>query len=371
MKRYFLWHIKDGKSFGVYDLEKSEFALARRETKIGQGHKKFKIENDEEITIEEDLARRDITINSIAKNVLTNEIIDPYNGIKDIKNKIIRATTVAFKEDPLRAYRVARFAAMLDFEVDEKTISLIKSMRNEIASISCERVFEEFKKALMTDKPSIFFEILRKANILDIHFKEIYNLIGKTQPEQYHKEGDSYVHTMMVLDNSVKFTNKLEIRFSCLMHDLGKSITPIEMLPHHYGHDINGVKVVEEFCKRLKIPNSWKKCGKISAKEHMLGGIFNKMTPKKQVDFITRVEKSALGLDGLKIVVLCDRYRDNILPDDIIFDEIGKQCIEIINGNYIKQKYNEENNKKIGELLRKERIEWIKNLKNKNLKNKK
>ena len=356
---------KRGKSFGVYDIENKEFALARKDKKIGKGHKEFEIQNGKDITIKEDLARRDITINSIAKNVLTGEVIDPYRGIKDIQNKIIRATTDSFIEDPLRVYRVARFASELNFTVEERTIKMMEEIKEELKTLSPERVFTEFRKALKSDKPSVFFEVLKKANILDVHFKEISDLIGKTQPVEYHPEGDSYNHTMIVVDKSAILTSIIEVRFSALVHDLGKGITPKEMLPHHYGHDKNGAKLVENLGNRLKIPNSWIKCGKVSAKEHMLGGIFNKMTPKKQVDFITRVNKSLLGLDGLKIVVICDEWKNENMPTDINFTEIGKECISKINGKYIEEKYNIRNKEQVGELLRKERIEWIK----KNIKN--
>ena len=356
---------KRGKSFGVYDIENKEFALARKDKKTGKGHKEFEIQNGKDITIKEDLARRDITINSIAKNVLTGEVIDPYRGIKDIQNKIIRATTDSFIEDPLRVYRVARFASELNFTVEERTIKMMEEIKEELKTLSPERVFTEFRKALKSDKPSVFFEVLKKANILDVHFKEISDLIGKTQPVAYHPEGDSYNHTMIVVDKSAILTSSIEVRFSALVHDLGKGITPKEMLPHHYGHDKNGVKLVENLGNRLKIPNSWIKCGKVSAKEHMLGGIFNKMTPKKQVDFITRVNKSLLGLDGLKIVVICDEWKNENMPTDINFAEIGKECISKINGKYIEEKYNIRNKEQVGELLRKERIEWIK----KNIKN--
>lgn len=351
---------KRGKFFGIYDIENKEFALARKEYKIGIGHKEFDIKNGKDISIEEDLSRRDITINSMAKNVLTGEVIDIYNGKEDLKNKIIRATTNAFIEDPLRVYRVARFASTLEFNVEQNTIEMMRKLKEELKSLSQERVFIEFKKALQSNKPSIFFEVLRKANVLDVHFKEIYNLIGKSQPIEYHPEGDSYNHTMIVVDNSTKLTNDLSIRFSSLVHDLGKGITPEKMLPHHYGHDINGVKLVESFGKRLKVPQNFIKCGKVAAKEHMLGGIFNQMTPKKQVDFINRVSKSKLGLDGMKIVVMADRYRNGNFPNDINFDIIGKKMISQINGKYIKEKYGIVNTKEVGELIRKEQIEWMK-----------
>lgn len=351
-----------GKFFGVYDIDGKEFAIARREKKIEIGHKGFEIETNKNISIEEDLKRRDITINSIAKEVLTGKIIDPFNGVEDIKNKIIRATSESFKEDPLRVYRVARFAATTCFEVEENTLKMMNNLKDELNTLSKERVFVEFRKALASSKPSIFFEVLKKANVLDSHFKEIYDLIGSTQPEKYHPEGDSYNHTMIVVDNSAKLTDDLKIRFSALVHDLGKGITPKWMLPHHYGHDEKGVKLVENFGKRIGVPNSWLKCGKISAKEHMRGGIFNKMTPTKQVDFITRVSKSMLGLDGMKIVVTCDRWRDKEPPKDVNFDMLGKEILRKIDGNKIKEKYKIKDEREIGILLRNKRIELLKSI---------
>lgn len=355
-----------GKSFGVYDIEGKEFAIARKEKKCGKGHKEFKIETGKNITIEDDLKRRDITINSIAEEVLTGKLVDPFNGVKDIENKVIRATSNSFIEDPLRVYRVARFAASLDFNVDANTIMMMKTLKDELNTLSKERVFTEFRKALGTRKPSKFFEILKKANVLDIHFKEIYDLIGSIQPEKYHPEGDSYNHTMIVVDHSAELTDDLKVRFAALVHDLGKGITPKDMQPHHYGHDEKGVKLVENLGKRIGIPKVWLKCGKVSAREHMRGGIFNKMTPAKQVDFITRVSKSMLGLDGMKIVVMCDKWRKEKPPKDIIFDIIGTEVLERIDGNYIKENYNIKDEKDIGEILRNKRIELIKTIENRN-----
>lgn len=353
-----------GKFFGVYDIEGKEFAIARKERKTGKGHKEFEIENGKNITIEEDLKRRDITVNAIAEEVFTGKLIDPFNGISDIENKIIRATSNSFIEDPLRVYRVARFAANLDFEVEKNTIYMMKRLKTELKNLSKERVFTEFKKALSTNKPSKFFDVLRKADVLDVHFKEIYNLIGSIQPEKYHPEGDSYNHTMIVVDHSVELTNDLQIRFSALVHDLGKGVTPKSMLPHHYGHDEKGVKLVAELGKRIGIPKVWLKCGKVAAKEHMRGGIFYKMTPAKQVDFITRISKSILGLEGMKVVVMCDRWREKEAPKDIKFDVIGNKILEKVNGKYIKEKYNIKDERKIGEFLRNERIKLIKKLNN-------
>jgi len=286
-----------GKDFPVFILNNREIALARTEKKTGKGHKNFDFNTDINITIEQDLARRDLTINSIAQNVLTNEIIDPFGGIKDIENKILRKTTSAFSEDPLRVYRTARFATKLGFTVEQDTIVAMNSLKDELKELSKERIFDEFRKALQTDKPSIFFEVLRKADVLDVHFKEIYELIGKLQPIKYHPEGDSYNHTMIVVDKSTKLTDDLAIRYSCLVHDLGKSVTPEKILPHHYGHDEKGVPLVKKLSRRIGVPKKWEKCGIISAKWHMKAGIFNQMTVKKKIELIENVSSSMLGLE--------------------------------------------------------------------------
>jgi len=350
-----------GKAFEVFELLGKEFALARRETKIGTGHKEFQIETGKDITIEEDLSRRDITINAIAQDVITKEIIDPFNGRNDINKKIIRATTSAFKEDPLRVYRVARFAAQLQFDVEDKTFNMMNELKDELDSLSAERVFVEFSKALDTNKPSIFFNILRKANVLEVHFKEIYDLIGALQPEKFHPEGDAYNHTMMALDKSAELTDKLEVRFATLVHDLGKGITPKEEYPHHYQHEIKGIPLVEQLGNRIKVPTNWIKCGQVACKDHMRGGIFYKMKPAKKVDFIERVNKSNLGLSGLQVVVYSDKLSSrNIDEGSIDFETIGKECFNQITGKLIKEKYNLKEGIELGNKLREERIEWIK-----------
>ena len=350
-------HIR-GKSFSVFDIDGKEFAIARKEKKSGKGHKGFEIETDKFITIEEDLARRDITINAIAKEVLTGKIIDPYNGREDLKNKIIRAVTNAFKEDPLRVYRVARFASKYGFEVNKNTIEMMKELKQELNYISEERVYAEFSKALLTEKPSIFFEVLKKSNVLDVHFKCIFKLIGAEQPAKYHPEGDAYNHTLIVLDKVAKATKnytderKLEIRFGALVHDLGKGETPKEEYPHHYMHEKRGVEIVKRFGNELKIPNRLIKCGKTACREHMRGGIFYKMKPSKKVEFVERIDESILGLDGLQIIVNADN------KDAVDFKKIGKQCLEEIDGQYLKQKYGIIEGIEFGNRLHQERVKY-------------
>ena len=355
-----------GKSFEVFEIAHMQFALARKETKQGKGHKEFRIETGEKITIEQDLERRDITINAIAKNVLTEEIIDPFNGRKDIQNKIIRKVSDAFNEDPLRVYRVARIAAQTEFEVEKETLKQMENLKEELITLSKERIFIELRKALETKKPSIFFNVLRSANVLEVHFKEIYDLIGSLQPEQYHPEGDSYNHTMIVVDKSTELNEDTAIRFACLVHDLGKGVTPKELYPHHHGHDEKGVKLVENLGNRINVPNLWKAYGKVASKEHMKGGIFYKMTPAKKVQFIERVAKTKLGLDGLQIVVIADKCSTrDIKEEEISFAEIGKRCIQEINGEVIKSKYPSIEGEQIRERLHAKRVSWMKEEENK------
>ena len=379
-----------GKEFPVFILKQTEIALARKERKTGKGHKEFEFLTNPEITIEEDLARRDLSINSIAQNVLTGEVIDPFHGREDIEKRILRKTTDAFAEDPLRVYRVARFMATLyqNFDLAERenknningiknenqpitsfiiapdTLKAMEQLKAELPTLSKERVFAEFRKALASPKPSLFFEALKQANVLEVHFPEVVNLIGKMQPEKYHPEGDSHCHTMIVVDNSAKLTDNLAIRFSCLVHDLGKGVTPKEMLPHHYGHDEKGVELVQSLGNRIGVPNAWIKCGKTAARWHMKGGIFERMTPKKQVEFIETIGKSMLGLEGLKIVVACDKNRNlediQTTFNQIRFDTVGKQCLATISGQTIMKKYPNLKGKVFGKKLHEERINWIK-----------
>lgn len=366
-----------GKDFPVFILNQKEIALARKERKIGQGHKQFEFLTSPNITIEEDLARRDVTINSIAQDVLTEEIVDPFHGQQDIQKRILRKTTAAFSEDPLRVYRIARFMATLyqplnnnenveQFTVEQETLKAMEQLKEELTTLSKERVFCEFRKALASQKPSVFFETLKEANVLEVHFAQIANLIGQTQPPKYHPEGDSYNHTMRVVDNATKLTNSLAIRFSCLVHDLGKRVTPKEILPHHYGHEEKGIKQVAKLGNTIGVPNSWIKCGKVAAKWHMKGGIFNEMTPKKQVEFIENVSKSMLGLEGLKIVVACDRnhFQEDLQEtlEQIQFAKLGQECLGQVTGESIQKKYSTLEGKQFGEKLHQERINWIKSI---------
>jgi len=341
-----------GAFFPVFQLDNHDFAFARKETKVGPGHKNFTFET-ENITIHDDLARRDFTINSIAKDVLTGEIIDPFNGQKDIENKIIRATSSHFSEDPLRVYRGAQFATRFNFRIDNDTKKLMKSMESELYSLSSERVFTELRKALNSDTPSTFFNLLRELDLLKVHFKEIEDLIDVPQPIKYHPEGDVYNHSMIALDLAAKLTTDEKIRFASLTHDLGKAKTPKEILPHHYDHEKNGIAPLKELCKRLNVPNSWEKLAKVSVKEHMRAGLYNKMSIPKKVDFLERNEKY---LYELEIIATSDKGpRSN---EKISFFEIGKRMLSAVNGKNIDL----PNNESAKGILHQKRIEWLKNI---------
>lgn len=355
--------IKRGKSFFVYDIDGREFAMARSEYKIGKKHTDFKITSNSNITIEQDLVRRDITINSIAEDVLTGEIIDPFNGISDFKNGVIKATSSNFKDDPLRAYRAARFASKFNFDVDENTIKMISELKSDLKYLSPERVFEEFRKAINSDYPVNFFEVLKKANVLDVHFEELYKLIGAIQPIDHHPEGDAYNHTMLAFKMACSITKDEKIRFSALVHDLGKGLTPKEEYPHHYGHDIKGVDEVKKFGKRLRMPKSWIKCGVTSAVEHMKGGIFYRMTPNKQIEFIEKISKTVLGLRGLEIIVESDKNCRGLEKRKVEFADLGEDIINKIDGKYVMNLYpNLKPGLNLKERIHEERIKYLKSL---------
>ena len=271
-----------GKEFPVFIVDiggiKCKVALARKERKVGEGYKGFTFYTDKSVTVEEDLYRRDITINAIAKNILTGELVDPFNGIHDIANKCIRYTSPAFAEDPLRILRVARFAAKLeDFTISYDTIALMISMREELFTIKPERIWQELEKVLACDKPSKFFDTLYESGALFIIFPEIAEL---DVPDMH--DGTAYRHTMKVLDCG---ENKLE-RFGLLVHDFGKALTPCEYHPKHHKHDKLGEIPIRAMCKRLHVPNKYKNFGILCSLNHMKAKRAYNMRPGKFVKWV-------------------------------------------------------------------------------------
>lgn len=267
-----LGYIPVGKDFPVFlhPQTHEEYALARTERKISRGYKGFQVYAEPEVTLEHDLARRDLTINAMAKDVDGN-LIDLYGGQADMKAGVLRHVSSAFAEDPVRILRVARFAARFpQFRVAQETLTLIGNMveSGEVDALVPERVWQELSRGLMERQPSRMFEVLRDGGVLAKILPEIDGLFGVPQPPQHHPEIDVGVHVMMVVDYAAAQNFALPVRFAALTHDLGKMATPTAMLPRHIGHEQRSVKLVRELCLRLRVPNDCRDLALIVAKFH-------------------------------------------------------------------------------------------------------
>jgi len=299
---------------------KEEYALARTERKSGTGYKGFQVFSDISVTLEEDLSRRDLTINAMAEDG-EGRIIDPYNGQKDLTNKILRHVSNAFVEDPLRVLRVARFAARyhhLGFKIAEETLTLMSDIAasGELQHLTAERVWVETEKALKERSPRTYIEVLRQCNALNILFPEIDRLFGVAQRADYHPEIDTGIHVLMSLDQATALDDDPVIRFAVLVHDLGKGITPADVLPKHTGHEERGVQLVHNLCDRLKVPNRYRELAVAVTRYHLLchqtpqlrpvtilkvlKGIGALRQPEKLVKFVRCCEADARGRLGFE-----------------------------------------------------------------------
>ncbi|GAB5379236.1 MAG: multifunctional CCA addition/repair protein [Aliiglaciecola sp.] len=254
-------YIQVGNDFPVFlhPKTKEEYALARTERKNGKGYTGFEVDSSQTITLEQDLLRRDLTINAMAMDE-DAQLIDPYNGQKDLKNKILRHISPAFSEDPLRVLRVARFAARyhhLGFQVAEETMELMSLMvrDGELDHLIAERVWKETSRALLEPAPQVFFELLRECGALRVWFPELNKLWGIPNPAKWHPEIDTGVHTMMVLQQAAMLSDDLAIRYAALVHDFGKGLTNPALWPSHRGHEKLGIEPINALSARLKVPN--------------------------------------------------------------------------------------------------------------------
>ena len=264
-----------GKDFPVFlhPETKDEYALARTERKSGHGYHDFEFFTDPSVTLEDDLIRRDLTINAMAMNE-DGELFDPYHGYQDLNQRILRHVSDAFAEDPLRVLRVARFAAryhQYGFKVAEETIALMKNLADsgEVQALTPERVWKETSRALMERDADIYFEVLRQCDALKILFPEIEALFGVPQRPEYHPEIDCGIHTLMSLQQACKADYSMDVRFAVLVHDLGKALTPKDELPRHIMHEERGVQPVTDLCERLKVPTQTKQLAIAVCKEHL------------------------------------------------------------------------------------------------------
>jgi tRNA nucleotidyltransferase (CCA-adding enzyme) len=256
----------------LHPKTKEEYALARIERKIGAGYTGFSCDASSKVSLEEDLLRRDLTINAMAMDDQGN-IIDPYNGQQDLHNKLLRHVSAAFVEDPLRVLRVARFAARyhsLGFRIAPETMTLMQTIvaNGELTTLSAERVWQETARSLLEIHPEVYFENLRACGALAVWLPELDILWGIPNPPKWHPEIDTGIHTMMVLQQAVKLSDKLSVRFAALVHDLGKGLTPHENWPSHQGHEKLGLDVINTLCDRLKAPNDCRELGLMVSEYH-------------------------------------------------------------------------------------------------------
>ncbi|WP_018861210.1 multifunctional CCA addition/repair protein [Thioalkalivibrio sp. ALJ3] len=274
-----------------------EYALARTERKTARGYHGFQFNASPEVPLEDDLERRDLTINAMAEDT-DGHLIDPYNGQADLKARLLRHVSPAFSEDPVRLLRVARFAAQLEpwgFRVADDTRELMRELvtSGEVDALVPERVWAECEKALKSPAPRRFIEVLREAGALGRLFPEVECLFGVPQPARYHPEIDTGVHTLMVLDQATRLSEAPEVRFAALVHDLGKGNTDPEILPSHHGHEERGVVLIRALAERLRIPNRYRDLAVRVARYHGLVHRVFDLRPKT-------VMKLVDGLDALR-----------------------------------------------------------------------
>ena len=351
-----------GKDFPVFlhPKTKEEYALARTERKSGIGYHGFQFFTDTTVKLEEDLIRRDLTINAMAMDD-AGQVYDPYGGQQDLNQKILRHVSDAFTEDPLRVLRVARFAARYasyGFQIAEETLQLMKSIADsgELNALTPERVWKETSRALMEDHADIYFQTLKDCDALKILFPEIDALFGIPQRPEYHPEIDCGIHTLMALKQACRANYALDVRFSVLVHDLGKALTPIDELPRHIMHEERGLQPVTDVCERLKVPTHLKNLALIVCKEHLKCHQIKNLKPGtlwrllQRLDVLRRPEKvqafvqacecdakGRLGLEDrpypqaqyiLDAMEIVRNIKAQDLPEHIQGAEIGEMLIQ-------------------------------------------
>lgn len=303
-----------GQDFPVFIDPRSgeEYALARTERKSGVGYGGFTFHTSPDISLEDDLIRRDLTINAMAESA-DGTITDPYGGQQDLENKVLRHVSDAFAEDPLRVLRVARFAARyahLGFTLAPETLQLMCTIvnRGEMTALVAERVWKETQRALCERSPDVFIETLKSCGALVVLLPEVEALFGIEQRADFHPEIDTGIHTLMALQQSALLTNKATIRFTVLVHDLGKAITPKEILPRHTGHEARGLPLVKQVCDRLKVPNQHRQLAMVVTEYHLMCHKSLEFKPENLLKLLTVIGalKSAEKLDDFLLCCMAD-----------------------------------------------------------------
>lgn len=285
-----------GRDFPVFlhPQSREEYALARTERKSGSGYTGFTCYAAPDVTLEQDLLRRDLTVNALAQDE-NGTITDPFNGQQDLRQRILRHVSPAFNEDPLRVLRVARFAARyahLSFRIADETMTLMRDMTGagELAHLTPERVWKETESALRTRNPQVYFQVLRDCGALKVLFPEIDALFGVPAPAKWHPEIDTGIHTLMTVSMAAMLSPEVDVRFATLCHDLGKGLTPPALWPRHHGHGPAGVRLVEGLCQRLRVPNELRDLAKLVAEYHDLIHTFPVLQPKTIVKLFDSID---------------------------------------------------------------------------------
>ena len=323
-----------GRDFPVFlhPVSKDEYALARTERKTAPGYRGFAVHADPGVTLEEDLRRRDLTINALAESP-DGTLIDPFGGLKDLESRILRHVSPAFAEDPVRILRVARFAARyadLGFRVADETLGLMRAMvaAGEVDALVPERVWAELAKALTEDRPSPFFEVLRDCGALARLLPELDRLWGVPQPVKWHPEIDTGVHAMMVVDMAARISPDLDVRFAALCHDLGKGVTSPDILPSHWGHEERSVELLDSVCERFRVPSRCRDLARIVARYHGLVHKVDELRPATVLDL----------LDGTDAFRRPERFRQMLLACEADFrGRIGYEGLHYPQGGLLRR----------------------------------
>ncbi|RTL51347.1 MAG: multifunctional CCA addition/repair protein [Rhodocyclaceae bacterium] len=313
-----------GKDFPVFlhPETREEYALARTERKTAPGYKGFVFHTDPDVTLEEDLIRRDLTVNAIAKDEAGN-IYDPHGGRRDLAARVLRHVSAAFAEDPVRILRLARFAARFpDFSVAAETEALMAQMvaAGEVDHLVPERVWQELARGLMEQKPSRMFDVLRSCGALEKLLPEVNALWGVPQRADYHPEIDTGVHVMMVIDMAARINASLPARFAGLTHDLGKGNTPADILPRHIGHELRSVQLLEPLCERLRVPTDCRDAARLAARHHGEIHRVDELRPLTVVKVLERCDALRRPQRFDDILVACEAdYRGRLGWQDKVY----------------------------------------------------
>ena len=329
-----------GRDFPVFihPTTGEEYALARTERKLGSGYYGFDCDYNPAVTLEEDLLRRDLTINAMAMDE-NQQLIDPYNGLRDLREKKLRHVSVAFVEDPVRVLRVARFLARyahLGFHLADETRLLMYQMvkNGELDHLVPERVWQEWQRSLLEKNPEVFISTLRSCGALAVILPELERLFGIPNPPQYHAEIDSGVHTLLVLQAAVRESCDPKVRFAALVHDLGKGVTPMASWPKHHGHEQRGVALIEGLCERLRIPVEYRELAVLVSCYHLTIHRLFELKPATIVSLLEKTDAFRRPERFYDLLIACEADahgcgRTVDYPQRALWQKIYKVCSEI------------------------------------------